>query len=47
MAAGQGAFVGYFAVGEGGALFIRPDGGRGADEALFDEAISAMMRGDR
>jgi hypothetical protein len=40
---GRGAFVGYFAVGEGGALFVRPDGQVGSDPALFDAAISAMM----
>ena len=43
MAAGEGVFVGYFAVGEGGALFIRPNGGRGAQEAWFDEAIDEVI----
>ena len=40
---GRGAFVGYFAVGEGGALFFQPNGEVGSDPALFDKAISAMM----
>ena len=47
MDAGDGAFVGYFAVGEGGALFVHANGERGARAPLFDEAISAMMRGNR
>ncbi len=48
LASGDGVFVGYFAVGEGGALFIHPRGhGRGAEPALFEAAISAMMSGHR
>lgn len=42
-----GAFVGYFAVGEGGAVFIQPSGTLGSDPALFDKAISAMMARQR
>ncbi len=38
-----GAFVGYFAVGEGGAVFRQPSGERGAQPALFHAAIGAMM----
>jgi hypothetical protein len=45
--AGRGAFVGYFAVGEGGAIFMQPRGELGSDPALFDAAISAMMAPDR
>jgi hypothetical protein len=39
----RGAFIGYFAYGEGGAVFIQPSGQLGSDAALFDAAISAMM----
>ena len=42
-----GAFVGYFAVGEGGAVFIQPSGELGSDPALFQAAIGAMMTGYR
>jgi hypothetical protein len=44
---GRGAFIGYFAVGEGGALFFQPNGEVGIREALFDEAIGAMMLANR
>ena len=38
-----GVFVGYFAVGEGGAVFVQPNGEMGARAALFHAAIGAMM----